>query len=188
MKKTLLLSILVFLIFGFSLNNAAAQVQNSEQSGSFKITEREAAKIAYCDYIKQHGEIMIPELGLRVVKVVEENGNYAVTLAIYEKITNKVINECALYTINVRSGRILSVKKFRAVSEDAYAERLADEILEHNFSNIDSIIAKISVSDSGSQVAYRALVEKAKQAAIAKVMNGQGNLESVSEYFDNRIF
>ncbi|HOD39839.1 MAG TPA: hypothetical protein PKW98_20325 [Candidatus Wallbacteria bacterium] len=188
MKKTLLLSILVFLIFGFNFNNAAAQVQDAEQSVGFKLTEREAAKIAYCDYIKQHGEIMIPELGLRVVNVVEENGNYTVTLAIYEKITNKVVNECALYTINVRSGRILSVKKFRTSSQDAYAEKLAAEILDRNFSNIDSIIAKINGSDSSSQAAYRALVEKAKQAAIAKAMNGQGNLESISEYFDNRIF
>lgn len=185
MKKTLLLSILVFLICGFNFNVAMAQDIEVEQAYNYKITEREAAKIAFCDYIKQNGEIMIPELGLRVVAVSEDADNYVVTLAIYEKITNKIVNECATYTLNVRSGRIVSVKKLRASSDEAFAEKLASEILSENYSNIDALIAKTN-SENGA--AYKSLIAKVKQAAIAKTMNGEGSLESISKYFDNRIF
>lgn len=185
MKKTLLLSILVFLICGFNFNTVKAQDIEVEQAYNYKITEREAAKIAFCDYIKQNGEIMIPELGLRVVAVSEEADNYVVTLAIYEKITNNVVNECASYTLNARSGRIVSVKKLRASSDEAFAERLASELLAENYSTIDALIAKTN-SENGA--AYRSIIEKARQAAIAKTMNGEGSLDSISKYFDNRMF
>lgn len=178
MKRTLLLSILVFLICGLNFNAAAAQGVaidvDVEEAYNYKITEREAAKIAFCDYIRQNGEIMIPELGLRVVSVSDEGENYVVTLAIYEKITNKIVNECATYTLNSRNGRIVSVKKLRASSTEVCAEQLASEILAGNYSNADA--------------ADRAALESAKQAAMAKVMNGEGSLEAIAKYFDNRQF
>ena len=187
MKKSLLLSILVFLIFGFNFNYAKAE--NFEQSSEFKLTEREAAKIAYCDYIKQNGEVMIPELGLRVVNVVEENDHFVVTLAIYEKVTNKVVNDCATYTINVRSGRILSVKKINDSTSDICAEQLASEILSENYTNADSIAAKINTCGSSNErQALLNTLKNAREAAMAKVMKGEGRAESISKYFDSLIY
>jgi|GEM_PF-4662516 len=185
MKRKLLLFISIFICLVFSFNNSLASDASVEKINS--ITERDAAKIAFSDYVKVNGQIMIPELGLRVNNVSEESGCYVVVLAVYEKLTNKVVNECATYTINVRNGKIVSVKKSEVQLSENSVNNLVLEIKSGNYSNADFVIAKISENSKDAE-AYKALMQKVKQAAMADVMANGTDLLAISKYFDNRLF
>jgi len=180
MKKMLLL-FLIALAFSFNFLQAA-----SNAAENYRITEREAAKIAYCDYIKVHGQIMIPELGMRVTDVKRSTDEYLVTLSIYEKITNKVLHECATYTISVKDGRIRNVKLIDASPSTSDVSTAAAGIEAGDYSNADAIAAKMNGTTSQSAV-YRMIFKQIKEVSMAKIMNGGADPEKFSKYFDSRL-
>ncbi len=193
MKKTLLYSILISFCLMLTINHSVAceskpADESVEPSYEFKLTEREAAKIAYSDFIKQSGEVMIPELCLRVTNIIEENNVYCVTLAIYEKESNKIVHECAVYYINAINGRIISVKKLSDSSTESYSEMLASEIICGNYSSADLLLAKLNTCPRNESALYFQIFENAKHIAMAKIIKGEGGMETVSKYFDNIVY
>lgn len=176
--------LLLFLIaLAFSLNFFPA---SSFAAQTPSITEREAAKIAFCDYIKVHGQIMIPELGMRVTDVTRSTDEYLVTLSIYEKITNKVLHECATYTISVKDGRIRNVKLIESTPSETDVTLAVNGIAAGNFSAADSIAAKTKGNSSQASV-YRMIFKQIKEVSMSKIMNGEAAPENFSKYFDTRL-
>lgn len=173
MKKMLLLLSVVIVL-------TVSTVAVSMAAENFRITEREAAKIAFSDYVKVHGQVMIPELGLRVTSVSETKGNYSVVLSVYEKLTNNVLYECATYTVEIKTGRIVSVKLATVRFDEGFVKEAAQGVEAKDNSKADAVVSMISVSP-----AFKALFGEVRSAAMADVMNGKADAKVVSSYFDN---
>ncbi len=180
MKKMLLL-FLIALAFSFNFFQAA-----SFAAETFRITEREAAKIAFCDYIKVHGQIMIPELGMRVTDVKRSTDEYLVTLSIYEKITNNVLHECATYTISVKDGRIRNVKLIAATPSSADISIAVNGIETGANESADAIASKMNGTSSQALV-YKMIFKQIKEVSMARIMNEGSDPEKFSKYFDSRL-
>lgn len=178
MKKMLLLVLVTLLVSFASVTAFAADV--------CIITEREAAKIAFCDYIRAHGQIMIPELGLRVSNVSLKSSDFVVILSIYEKITNEVVYDCATYTITRKDGRIKNVKFDNPTPSDKFVAKVADEIVAGEYASADAISAKTHGRDHFSAICSMTL-SKIREAATAKAMNDNSAASNVSKFFDNRF-
>ena len=177
----MLLLFLIVLAFSFNFFQAA-----SFAAENYRITEREAAKIAYSDYVKVHGQIMIPELGMRVTDVTRSTDEYLVTLSIYEKITNKVLHECATYTIAVKDGRIRNVKLIDESPSTTDVSLAVSDIETGNYTRIDAIAARMNGSSTQSAI-YKIIFKQIKEVSMAKIMNGGADSEKLAKYFDNRL-
>ncbi len=180
MKKMLLL-FSVALAFYFTFSQAV-----SFAAENCRINEREAAKIAYSDYVKVHGQIMIPELGMRVTDVTKSGDEFLVTLSIYEKITNKVINDCATYTISVKDGKIRNVKLIVATPSAGDISLAVSGIENGDYSTVDAIAAKMKETSSQASI-YRVIFKQIKEVSMARVMSEGTDPEKFSKYFDSKL-
>jgi len=174
MKRMLLLLSVVIVL---TVSTAAVSVAAAQD---FQLTEREAAKIAFSDYVKVHGQVMIPELGLRVTSVSETKGNFSVVLSVYEKLTNNVLYECATYTVEMKTGRIVSVKLATVRFDEGFVKEAVQGIESQDNSKAEAVVSMVAVSS-----AFKSLFGEIRNAAMADVMNGKADSKIVSNYFDN---
>jgi hypothetical protein len=122
MKNTLILSLVVlFTIFSGSVNAAVVATSGvSDQAlvaDSFAppvLTEREAAMVAYNHFIETEGEVLIPELKMRVTDVEFHLGFFSVTIAMVNRITGSFVRNVAQYEIDGTNGEVISSYRIRA--------------------------------------------------------------------------